>query len=130
MEFLDTISRNLEANSESQYIEKSIRDIIDTQTKKMQEMEETVKALRQDEGELDNKIQRRKAELERAEKRLRGLAEVKPEYEDEYNKLEMELERFYSIYVEKYCNIDFLENEMDMYNLKEKEGIKAVGKQI
>ena len=73
LEFLDSISRNLETNTESQYIEKCIRNIIDTQTKKMSEMEETVKALRQDEGELDNKIQRRKQELERAEKRLKGL---------------------------------------------------------
>lgn len=56
LEFLDSITRNFEANSESQYIEKCIRNIIDTQTKKMSEMEETVKALRQDEGELDNKI--------------------------------------------------------------------------
>lgn len=57
-----------------------------------------------------------------------GLADVRPEYEDEYNKLEGELERFYSIYVEKYCNIDFLENEMDTYILKDKEGNKAQAK--
>ncbi len=65
------------------------------QTSKMTEMEDTVKALRQDEAELDNKIQRRKQELDRAEKRLHGIANVKPEYQDEYEKLESELERFY-----------------------------------
>lgn len=31
----------------------------------------------------------------------------------------MELEKFYSIYVEKYTNIDYLEYELDMYNLKD-----------
>jgi hypothetical protein len=29
------------------------------------------------------------------------------------------LERFYSVYVEKYTNIDYLEYELDMYNLKD-----------
>lgn len=90
----------------------------------MNEMEETVKQLKLDEGELGNKLQRRKQELERAEKRLKGIENVKPEYQEEYERLEIELERFYSIYVEKFTNIDYLEYELDMYNLKEKEGRK------
>jgi len=32
--------------------------------------------------------------------------------------LEAELERFYTVYVEKFTNIDFLEHELDLYNLK------------
>jgi len=119
IEFLDSISRNLDTNSEQQYIEKCIRNIIDTQTHKMTEMQDTVKQLRQDESELMNKIQRRKQELERADKRLKGIENVKPEYQEEYERLEAELERFYSIYVEKYTNIDYLEYELDMYNLKD-----------
>lgn len=43
LEFLDSISRNLDTNTEQQYIEKCIRNIIDQQTRKMQEMEDTVK---------------------------------------------------------------------------------------
>jgi clusterin-associated protein 1 len=90
----------------------------------MTEMEETVKSLTLDEKELDSKITRRKQELERAEKRLKGIIHVKPENQEEYDKLEVELERFYSIYVEKYANIDFLEHEMDKFNLIEKESKK------
>ena len=55
-------------------------NIIDNQTKKMTEMEDTVKQLTQDEAELWNKLSRRKLELERVEKRLKGLENVKPEY--------------------------------------------------
>jgi clusterin-associated protein 1 len=44
---------------------------------------------------------------------------VKPEYQEEYERLESELERFYSIYVEKFANIDYLEYELDKYNLQE-----------
>ena len=68
---------------------------------------------------MQNKIRRRRIELERAEKRLKGIENVKPEYLEEYERLEQELERFYMIYVEKYTNIDYLEYELDMYNLKD-----------
>ena len=70
----------------------------------MTEMDETVKQLRLDEGELESKIKRRKQELDRADKRLKGIENVKPEYQEEYERLESELERFYNIYVEKYFN--------------------------
>lgn len=43
-------------------------------------MEDTVKQLKLDEAELDSKIKRRKQELERSEKRLKGFDNVKPEY--------------------------------------------------
>lgn len=38
LEFLDSISRNLDTNTEQAYIEKCIRNIIDSQTRKMTEM--------------------------------------------------------------------------------------------
>jgi clusterin-associated protein 1 len=85
----------------------------------MQEMEDTVKQLKMDEAELDNKIKRRRQEYERSEKRMKGIVNVKPEYQDEYERLEAELERFYQIYVEKFSNIDYLEYELDRYNLQE-----------
>lgn len=130
LEFLDSISRNLDTNTEQAYIEKCIRNIIDTQTRKMTEMDDTVKQLRLDEAELDSKIKRRKQELERAEKRLKGIENVKPEYQEEYERLEQELERFYNIYVEKYSNIDYLEYELDKYNLQEKKDQKEKSKVI
>lgn len=78
----------MDTNSEQQYIEKCIRNIIDSQQRKMGEMQDTVRQLKQDESELLNKIQRRKQELERAEKRLKGIENVKPEYQEEFERLE------------------------------------------
>ena len=52
---------------------------------------------------------------------MKGLENVKPEYQEEYERLEAELERFYAMYVEKYTNIDYLEYELDMYNLKDQQ---------
>lgn len=84
-------------------------------------MEETVKQLKLDEAELLNKLSRRKQEMERAEKRLKGIENVKPEYQEEYERLEAELQKYYSVYVEKFTNIDYLEHELDMYNLKDSQ---------
>ena len=89
-----------------------------------------MKQLRLDEAELDSKIKRRRQELERAEIRMKGIENVKPEFQEEYERMEAELERFYMIYVEKYSNIDYLEYELDRYNLQEekrkKEDLKVI----
>jgi clusterin-associated protein 1 len=116
LEFLDSISRNLDSNTEQDYIERCIRDLIKNQNDTMEQMEDMVKNLKQDEAELDNKIKRRGAELERAEKRYQGIEKVRPEFMDEYDRLEGELQRFYTLYVEKFKNLDFLEHELDLYN--------------
>ena len=40
---------------------------------------------------------------------------------DEYEKLEDELGKFYSIYIDKFRNLDYLEDQLDLYNTKEVE---------
>ena len=35
---------------------------------------------------------------------------------DEYEKLEKDLQQQYEIYMERFRNLDYLENELDMYN--------------
>jgi clusterin-associated protein 1 len=48
MEFLESISRNLDTNTEQVYIERCIEDIIGNQSSKMKDMEDSVKQLRLD----------------------------------------------------------------------------------
>lgn len=132
LEFLDSISRNLGSNTEQEYIEKCIRDLVGGQSEQMAEMEEMIQNLRNDEKELENKIQRKAADLERTDKRLQGISQVRPEFLDEYEKLEQEIERYYNQYIEKFRNLDYLENQLDLYNQKElekkKESQKALKK--
>ncbi len=132
LEFLDSISRNLGSNTEQEYIEKCIRDLVGGQSQQMDQMNEMISNLRQDEKELENKIQRRAAELERTDKRLKGIEQVRPEFMDEYEKLEQEIERYYSQYIEKFRNLDYLEYQLDEYNKREiekkKENQKALRK--
>ena len=52
-------------------------------------------------------------DLERAEKRFQTLTNVKPAYMDEYERLENELEKLYTIYIDKFRNLEYLEHELD-----------------
>lgn len=82
-------------------------------------MGKMIENLRSDEKELESKIQRRATELERSDKRLKGIEQVRPEFMDEYEKLEQEIEKYYNMYIEKFKNLDYLENQLDKYNEKE-----------
>lgn len=52
-----------------------------------------------DEANLEAKIEKKKAELERNQKRLATLHTVRPAYMDEYEKLEQELSTVYVCYI-------------------------------
>jgi clusterin-associated protein 1 len=121
IDFLDSISRNLDSNAENEYIDKCIKDIIKEHKESLVQMEKMLENLKADEGTLEQKIKRKSDELERAEKRLNSIKDVRPAFMDEYEQLEKELEMLYMIYVEGIRNLDYLENELDEYNRKEME---------
>ena len=93
-------------------------------------MKSYVTNLEKDEKTLEEKIKKRQLDLERVEKRMVNLINVKPAYMDEYLRLEKELERLYVIYLEKFRNLDYLEHQMDRYNQEDQarfeDGQKAL----
>jgi clusterin-associated protein 1 len=122
LSFLDNISRNFESNSEQQYIEKCVREIIQQQDENIDEMARYVQNLERDQRTLEEKIKKRTLEVERAEKRLKLLTSTKPAYMEEYERLEHELEKIYEVYIEKFRNLDYLEHQLDIYTkLEEKK---------
>ena len=73
-----------------------------------------------DERALDAKIKKKKNELERHEKRLSSLQNVRPAFMDEYEKLEGELQKQYSVYLERFRNLDYLQAELQTYHAADK----------
>lgn len=51
---------------------------------------------------LDGKLEKRRAELDRADKRLSSLAVVRPAYMDEYEVLQAELQQLFGVYLERF----------------------------
>lgn len=74
-----------------------------------------------DEKNLDEKIEKKRADLERNQKRLRTLRDVRPAYMDDYEQYEKELEVLYAEYLVKFRIQAYLEQQLDEYNQSEQE---------
>jgi len=119
--FLNGISRNLDSNSEHEQVERALNNMLQQHQEKLDQMKQLTEELVQDEKNLDTKIKKKKQELERCNKRLSSLTNVRPAFMDEYEKLEYELERVYESYISRFRNLDFLEHELDCLNKEEEE---------
>merc|ERR1712150_252902 len=75
--------------------------------------------LQRDEKALEQKIKKKRQELDRCRKRLTSLANVRPAFMDEYEQLEQALESYYEQYVGRFRNLDYLEHEIDTLNREE-----------
>jgi len=121
LRFLDQAGSTSESSREHEYIERSLREIIDKTRQSVEDMRKECDETDADSRNIQAKIQKKQEELERTEKRLRSLENVRPQFMDEVEKLEKELQRQYEIYIEKYRNLDYLEHELQEYVRKEEE---------
>jgi clusterin-associated protein 1 len=102
-------------------LHRCVREIIQQQVDNINEMKKYVQNAEKDCKTLDEKIKKKKLDLERSETRLKALTNVKPAFMDEYERLEKELEKLYNEYIEKFRNLDYLEHQLDVYNKQEEE---------
>ncbi len=103
------------------YYDRCVREIIQQQADSKAEMLKYVQNLENDERTLDERIKKKTLDLERAEKRLKTISNVKPAFMDEYERLEKDLEKIYNVYLDKFRNLDYLEHQLDLYNQAEQE---------
>ena len=93
-------------------------------------MTKYVSNMEREQKSLEEKLKKKSAELDRAEKRYKTLITVKPAFMEEYERLEQELEGMYQIYVQKYRNTDYLEQELEKYNKIEQEKLDKAQKEL
>ena len=82
----------------------------------MQKVTQKLENLASDEANLEVKVEKKKQDLERNQKRLKSLANVRPAFMDEYERLEADLSKHYHIYMEKHCNLSYLEHLLDQHH--------------
>jgi len=121
LRFLDGMSRNLGSNSESEVVERAVSSLLGSHGANLESLKQMSEELQRDEKQLEQKIRKKKQELERCRKRLGSLASVRPAFMDEFEQLEQELERYYEQYVGRFRNLDYLEHEIDVLNQEEKD---------
>ncbi|XP_053411308.1 clusterin-associated protein 1 isoform X5 [Nycticebus coucang] len=113
----EAIGRPLEINETEKVIRIAIKEIL-TQVQKTKDLLNNVAS---DEANLEAKIEKRKLELERNRKRLQTLQSVRPAFMDEYEKIEEELQKQYDIYLEKFRNLTYLEQQLEDHHRMEQE---------
>ncbi|CAM9151321.1 unnamed protein product, partial [Chrysoparadoxa australica] len=118
--FLEAISGNMSNTMELRYVEDAVKELLVDAKEKIELLQKQTEDLTADEQSLRGHIKKKRAELERNEKRLRSLQSHRPAFADELEKLEAELRRYYEVYVERFRNLDYLEHELDKYQRAEK----------
>ncbi|NXF81890.1 CLUA1 protein, partial [Sclerurus mexicanus] len=113
----ESIARPLEINE----AEKVMKIAIDSVLEQVQKTKEMLNNVALDEASLEAKIEKRKLELERSQKRLQTLQSVRPAFMDEYEKIEEQLQKQYSSYLEKFRNLTYMEQLLDDHRRAEQE---------
>ncbi|CAL1289470.1 unnamed protein product [Larinioides sclopetarius] len=111
------LSKQLDITEIEQGIRNATREL-EEEIHKTNTMIENIAA---DEANLEAKIEKRKMDLERNQKRLQTLKSVRPAFMDEYERLEVELEELYKIYVTKYTWMAYLEQQLEELERLEQE---------
>ncbi|KAI9205421.1 Clusterin-associated protein-1-domain-containing protein [Polychytrium aggregatum] len=106
---------------EIQNMEAAVNESIHNLREQISVTKAAMENLGADESSLIAKIEKKKVELDRAEKRLKSLQGVRPAYMDEYEKIEVEVGRLYETYMEKFRNLAYLESQLDEYNRQEQD---------
>ncbi|NWR93715.1 CLUA1 protein, partial [Furnarius figulus] len=113
----ESIARPLEINE----AEKVMKIAIDSVLEQVQKMKDMLNNVALDEANLEAKTEKRKLELERSQKRLQTLQSVRPAFMDEYEKIEEQLQKQYSSYLEKFRNLIYMEQLLDDHRRAEQE---------
>lgn len=102
-------------------IEQGIRNATRGLEEEIQKTNTMIENIAADEANLEAKIEKRRMDLERNQKRLQTLKSVRPAFMDEYERLEIELEELYKTYVKKYTWMAYLEQQLEELERLEQE---------
>lgn len=112
-------SRVMSRATEISEFERRLRDMLQSIGQQVETLNNNVTNLSADATNLEQKIESKKAQQERAQKRLTSLLKVRPAFMEEYDRLEGELHQQFVTYLEHYRNLEYLENELSKFNSKE-----------
>ncbi|XP_005054235.1 PREDICTED: clusterin-associated protein 1 isoform X1 [Ficedula albicollis] len=113
----ESIARPLEINEAEKVMKIAINSVLG----EVQKTKDMLNNVALDEASLEAKIEKRKLELERSQKRLQTLQSVRPAFMDEYEKIEEQLQKQYSTYLEKFRNLTYMEQLLDDHRRAEQE---------
>ncbi|XP_076246110.1 clusterin associated protein 1 [Calliopsis andreniformis] len=91
-------------------IETALKNVIENIRKEIEDTKRQIDNVKDTEQNLDVRIERRRGELDRNQKRLQTLKKVRPAFMEEFEKLEVELRSLYDDYLQKFRYLAYLEH--------------------
>ncbi|CAL7935987.1 unnamed protein product [Xylocopa violacea] len=91
-------------------IEIALKSVIENTHKEIDDTKRQIESVKDTEQNLDTRIERRRVELDRNQKRLQTLKKVRPAFMEEFEKLEVELRTLYNDYIQKFRYLAYLEH--------------------
>ncbi|QDZ21829.1 clusterin-associated protein 1 [Chloropicon primus] len=122
--------RAVNSNIDLEEIERAVQNSIQSVRENITNLDIQLDELEKDKSNLESKIEKRRAELERSEKRLSTLQSVRPAYMDEYEQLQAKMQDLYTKYLERHRNLEYLESQLELYRSKEQKEIDEASKKI
>ena len=102
------------------YTQHETRTIQDTLQRQVQEVQRTMESMEQefsnmeaDKNDILAEIKNKKSELDRNNLRLESLEHARPAFMGEFEQFEIELQKHYELYMERYRNIHYLKHELE-----------------
>jgi clusterin-associated protein 1 len=111
-------------------VEKAVLAAVDAAGVRLDTLGKEIDRLNNDEDALRTKIKQRKHELDRQGRRLMSVTTIRPAFMDEYEGYEQELKELFNIHFQHYRNVDFLEHELQMADLRQKENREKSEKEL
>ena len=107
-----------------------MRTQIATVTESVTSVERQIADIASDESNLEAKIEKKRADLERNQQRLKSLTTVRPAFMDEYEQIESDLREHYAEYLEKYRNMTYLEHQLDRHMAAEQQEVEEATRNL
>ena len=115
----------LSRHVELEVVEKAVKGAIGKVNDEIKTRNTAIEQLDGDQKNLKQKIEKKSGELDRNQKRLASLQSVRPTFMDDYEKLEDKLKVLYEQYLQRFRNLEFLENEMAQLATSEREAAET-----
>jgi clusterin-associated protein 1 len=109
------ISKPFDLATIENQVDESIKNLKQKLTQNLDILEQSLA----DQQNLISKIEKKQVEYERTQKRLKSLSKVRPQYMDEFQKIEQEVVVLYQSWMEKFRNLAFLEQQLDELRMEE-----------
>ena len=110
--FIQAVNSNDEKSSELDTIEDRLRILLRGVKDEFAALEEEVAHMGADRNDILADIQRKREDLDRNKRRLESLQSTRPAFMDEFETLEIELQKHYELYMERYRNVHYLKYEL------------------